>query len=127
MMKIGLKYRKCYLVLVVVAMALLGTPAAFAFSNPNPGVFPPGSHPYGRTYEQWSNAWWQWALSIPTNVNPLLDTTGANCQQGQSGKVWFLAGTLGGSPVVRKCTIPAGKAIFFPVLNTIDFNTGNLC
>jgi hypothetical protein len=29
-------------------------------------------------------------LSIPTSVNPLLDTTGANCVVGQSGSVWIM-------------------------------------
>jgi len=27
--------------------------------------------------------WWQWLLSIPTAVNPNLDSTGANCGVGQ--------------------------------------------
>jgi hypothetical protein len=31
--------------------------------------------------------------------------------------VFFLAGDFGG-PVERTCTVPAGKAIFFPLLNT---------
>jgi len=35
--------------------------------------------------------------------------------------VWFLAGTFGGGPVTRTCTIPAGKAIFFPVTNIVAF------
>jgi hypothetical protein len=32
--------------------------------------------------------------------------------------VWFLTGTFGNVivPIKRKCTIPAGKAIFFPIL-----------
>src|SRR5205085_2065016 len=47
-----------------------------------------------------------------------LDTTGANCREKQSGAVWFLAGTFGG-PVTRNCTISSGKAILFPVLNSI--------
>ena len=35
--------------------------------------------------------------------------------------VWFLTGTFGNIvPVKRKCTIPAGKAIFFPILEKED-------
>jgi hypothetical protein len=30
--------------------------------------------------------------------------------------VWFLAGTFVG-PVTRTCTVPEGKALFFPILN----------
>lgn len=52
----------------------------------------------------------------------MFDTTGANCAAGQSGKVWFLAGVFGGS-VTRTCTVPAGKALFFPVLNAV-FGSG---
>lgn len=124
MMKVGLKYWRCCLVLVTVAMALLETTATFASSNPNPGVFPPDSQPYGLTYGQWSNAWWQWLLSVPASVSPLLDTTGVDCSQGQSGPVWFLAGTPGGPPVTRNCTIPAGKALFFPLVNVLNTNLG---
>ena len=44
------------------------------------------------------------------------DLTGEKCANGQSGPVWILAGTAGGN-VERKCEIPQGKAILFPVLN----------
>ena len=128
MMKASLKYWRCCIVLVAITMALLETTATFACCNPNPGVFPPRSHPYGRTYGEWSNAWWQWALSIPTSVNPLLDRNGADCSEGQSGPVWFLAGTLentaGTKGFFRSCTIPAGKALFFPIANFVNTNLG---
>src|SRR5262249_3225575 len=47
--------------------------------------------------------------------NPALDTTGANCAEGQSGHVWFLAGTFSPGPVIRACTVPPGRALFFPI------------
>lgn len=72
---------------------------------------------FGASYGEWSARWWQWALSIPAESNPILDMDGANCAKGQYDNVWFLAGTFGG-PAVRSCTIPAGKPIFFPLLNT---------
>lgn len=106
--------------LVAVAGIVLGlmvlTTMAFA-RNPNPGVLPLNSHSHGMTYGEWSAAWWQWGLSIPAATNPILDTTGANCAEGQVGQVWFLAGTFGGS-VIRSCTVPAGRALFFPILNS---------
>jgi hypothetical protein len=74
--------------------------------------------------------WWEWVASIPTPENPLLDTTGAECAVGQHGPVWFLTGIFGGSSpthVVRTCTVPAGKDIFFPVANSIFFNTPGVC
>ena len=80
-------------------------------------VFPPDSNPYGVSYAEWTAKWWQWVLSIPKESNPVRDKSGKNCAQGQSGPVWFLAGTFGGS-VVRECTIPAEKSIMFPPLNS---------
>lgn len=73
--------------------------------------------------------WWEWALSIPLSVNPLLDTTGANCMVGQHGGTWFLGGFFGGNPnpISRNCTVPANKMIFFPVYNSINIDTPNVC
>jgi hypothetical protein len=69
------------------------------------------------SYGEWSAKWWQWVLSKPPNVNPLVDKTGELCGIGQSGPIWFLGGTWGYPEVVRNCTIPSGVAIFFPVYN----------
>jgi hypothetical protein len=80
-------------------------------------VFSADSKPYGLTYGEWTSKWWQWGYSIPKNINPAYDDTGKNCAQKQNGPVWFLAGTYGHS-VTRKCYIPAGKAILFPILNS---------
>ena len=54
------------------------------------------------------NEWWQWALSIPSAVNPILDNSGKNCSIGQRGNLWLLAGNTGGR-TVRDCTLPAAK------------------
>lgn len=67
--------------------------------------------------KDYSAKWWQWSLSIPAEVNPLGDTDGSYCSVGQQGDVWFLGGTLDGSPAERSCTIPYGKKIFFPIIN----------
>ena len=45
-------------------------------------------------WKQLSAQWWQWALSIPTSVNPLIDPTGGNGMVGQRGTTWFLAGAF---------------------------------
>ena len=99
-------------------MASLVT-AASAKKNKNPGVLPPQSSPHGKTYGEWGAAWWEWAASIPADSNPLLDQTGESCHEGQSGKVFFLAGTFGETGVVRECTIPTGTALFFPIVNVV--------
>src|SRR3977135_307904 len=66
--------------------------------------------------------WWQWALSIPTDQNPTLDTNGQDCMIGQRGSVWFLAGIFGGGTVSRTCAVPEDTTLFFPLINAINFN-----
>jgi hypothetical protein len=85
----------------------------------NPGILPLNSNAFGRSYGEWSAAWWQWLLSIPNATNPNLATGTVDCTLGQTGHVWFLAGTFGGLPVTRDCTIPTGKALFFSPLNGV--------
>lgn len=74
--------------------------------------------PFGITWEDWTAIWCRWMLSIPKENNPSLDETGKYCSINQNNDhVWFLTGTFGNlKPVVRKCKIPRGKAILFPVL-----------
>jgi hypothetical protein len=59
--------------------------------------------------------------------HPLIDDGAVDCSYGQSGQVWFLGGTYVSNPdpqtgdyvgnASRSCTIPAGTALFFPILN----------
>ena len=54
---------------------------------------------------------------------PAHRSLGRFCAQGQRGDIWFLAGNLDGtpaSPIKRSCTIPAGKALFFPLVNAFS-------
>jgi hypothetical protein len=97
-----------------------------ATNSINPAIFPLDSQPYGLSYGGWTAKWWQWAESIPAEINPQLDQTGEDCAQAQNqtGPVWFLTGTSGGS-VERTCTIPAGKAILIPVLNNINIRAAS--
>ena len=73
--------------------------------------------PHGQTYGRWAAQWYQWVFGIPAAKNPLLDATGANCTERQVDEVWFLAGSNAAGSVVRSCTIPAQKALFFPLIN----------
>jgi hypothetical protein len=61
--------------------------------------------------------WWQWALSAPDECSPVLDETGEFADWRQPEDLWFLAGTYGGR-VVRRCSVPVGRPVFFPVFNT---------
>ena len=70
----------------------------------------------GKSLGEWGEDWWNWVYQFPLETNPLIDTTGELADQGQSGRVWFLAGNIGGT-AVRECTVPPGKLIFFPIIN----------
>ena len=85
----------------------------------NPRVLPPQSNPYGHSYGEWSQKWWQWAYGLPATGHPLFDETGADCGAGQSGPVWFLGGVFNvtGTVVRTECFVPVGKALFFPIVN----------
>ena len=109
----GFLQRACVIVLLSVSAF-----SVTAGENPNPGILPINSTSHGKTYGEWTAAWWQWALGIPEAQNPLTDTTGQFSGVGQSGPVWFLAGTFGFS-AERTVTVPTGKSIFMPVHNWI--------
>lgn len=87
----------------------------------------PASAAFADSTDHLGADWWQWALSIPTPRNPLVDTTGADCGVGQNGNTWFLAGALGGGTVTRSCTVPKKRRIAFPVANQANFNSPNVC
>ncbi|MGF6968720.1 hypothetical protein OKW43_005748 [Paraburkholderia sp. WC7.3g] len=79
----------------------------------------------GMNYGTWSVSWWQYVLSKATPNNPLLDLTGQDCavDQSTSSRVFFLVGTFGpGSATRNNCSVPAGKFLFFPLLNFIDIH-----
>ncbi|MBV9176460.1 MAG: hypothetical protein JO297_05430 [Nitrososphaeraceae archaeon] len=84
-------------------------------NNDDPHIFSINSKPYGSSYSDWCIRWIKWLLEQPRESNPAIDTSGENCAQNQHGPVWFLAGTFGGS-ATRKCNIPLGKAILFPII-----------
>ncbi len=109
----------------VLAALVLAPAMAPADPDSNPGVVPVNARPYGLTYGEWSARWWQWAFSLPHTAHPLLDN--ADCSAGQSGPVFFLGGTFAVIEIApgvilgqatRDCDVPAGKAIFFPIVNT---------
>jgi hypothetical protein len=81
------------------------------------GAYPPDTTPYGKSYAEWSAAWWQWSLSRSTNQINLVSGP-------MSGPVEFLAGAPGSDTETRKVTIPDGTALFFPILSTWDDNSG---
>ena len=86
------------------------------------GVFlivPPNIPTFGATYGEWSARWWQWFYMLPANAtHPSAWSGPSDCGTGQLGPVWFLVGipTAAGTTTID-CHIPAGKALFFPIIN----------
>lgn len=109
--------QKLLIVVMIVSVVIAITRDARADReherNVNPKVF-------GKIYGEWAAEWWKWALAGPNGANAVQDETGEFCDVNQpKGKVWFLAGTFGGTGVERTCTIPANKALFYPLVNVV--------
>ena len=127
-MKSDLKNWRNFVIItgVIVSLAIVAMPIAWAgYGNPNPQVIPPHASAFGKSYSEWSAEWWKWQLKLPAIDHPAFSTDGANCDAGQSGKVWFLTGAFTTevpenefNTIVREsCSVPTGKAIFFPIIN----------
>ena len=80
-----------------------------------PVVIPVDASAFGTSYGELGGEFWNWLAQEPLATNP---GTGGPCEANQSGKVWFLSGSFGGE-LNASCTIPTGKAIFFPALTSI--------
>ena len=80
------------------------------------------SNRYGLSYEEWTQKWWQWILSIPASKNPLNDSTGENASQKQYGPVFFLAGASEANPKVVRNIKLMKKTILFPIYNELRFD-----
>ncbi len=115
--------------------ALLLTAVLPLRADQNPGILPPQAHPYGKSYGQWLGAHWQWLYSIQTASHPLFMDGSVDLSLHQpEGPVWFLGGTFTTTPapaggvvgiVHRTGTVPAGKALFFPIIDSEWDNAGN--
>ena len=79
-------------------------------------VLPPDAEVDGLDLGVWSARSWQWFFSLPEEVNPFFDATGELCGYGQSGPVFFLAGSF--VSVERSCVIPEGVHIFVPLIGS---------
>ena len=76
------------------------------------------SNPYDRSWLSWVELWWKWCYSkadgSPTSDSSREPFTGIQRHK----KVWFLGGSFGGK-ASRKCEIPGGRSIFFPIINDL--------
>jgi hypothetical protein len=106
---------------IVIALLAYLLPV-LSFAAPDDGAIllvPPSEKVASRSQADWSRAWWEWAGSFAEYESPIADKKGTRCQLKQSGPVWFLAGTYGTQRTIRTCTVPAGKHLFFPLINYV--------
>jgi len=94
--------------------------AAVLSTNTGPVVVAPGDvRLNGTSYSQWAAAWWKWSQEMPlTNlagvpIHPFLLDAEFDVAAFQKNDVWFLAAPFG--KVERRCQIPYGKSLFFPI------------
>ncbi|HYF65855.1 MAG TPA: hypothetical protein VD886_23700 [Herpetosiphonaceae bacterium] len=113
--------QRAIVVFAVFAGCLLLQACGGGSPGPQPvTVLRPHQEVGGDSLGTWASRWWQWALAVSPERSPVRDKTGVDCHVGQSGPVWFLAGSYETDPVVRSCAIPADKYVFFPLINSID-------
>ncbi|QCP47704.1 hypothetical protein FAZ95_00025 [Trinickia violacea] len=114
---------KCWrLILALATVATLIGSSHGVLAQQNQDIVPPQQLVDGKSYSDWSAAWWQWLLAIPYGAprpNPAGYQTGAYCQVNQSGSVWFLTGPNPnpGANLTEQCTVPAGQYILLPIIN----------
>jgi hypothetical protein len=83
--------------------------------NASSMLYPLDSQPFGIGYIKGAEGFHKLLYGEPSNTNIATDTSGKYCALDQSGPIWYLAGTAGGA-VVRSCTVPQGKTLFFPLI-----------
>jgi hypothetical protein len=99
--------------LVLVALGSFPEQARGQGGSSNPGIVPPNARYRGLTYGEWGAKWWQAALVIPVDSNPVIS---GGAFGGDDGVV-FLAAVVG-TPTTLNVTVPSGTPLLVPVINT---------
>jgi hypothetical protein len=116
LLAVGLLASLAASVTVAETTGATATPKASA-ATASPGlaveIIPPDEPWAGATRAEWIARSWQWALSLPVDVSPVVDQTGELCGYGQSGPLFFLTGST--SSVDKRCVVAQGTAILVNV------------
>jgi hypothetical protein len=113
------RMKSVFAIVGIVSGLMTSVQMASADGNSTPSVVPPQAESFPLTYGEWGARWWQYVLGIPTDENPINDTTGAQCQLGQWGPAFFLVGPPGNGRTTRSCDVPADAGLFFPIINIV--------
>ena len=75
------------------------------------------SNPGVKNVDQLTAGWYGWQQTHYSGFD--FGAGLVDCGLGQKGEIWYLGGTGGADPVERECMdpIPAGKRLFFPLIN----------
>jgi hypothetical protein len=105
---------------LMTVLGLVSGSASIAAQEATPAagaeILPPDVEVAGASLAEWSARSWQWFFSVPQEINPFFDETGALCGYGQSGPVFFLAGAE--QSLERSCVVPLGTHIFVPLVGS---------
>jgi hypothetical protein len=114
-----------------VCQSLIGITMIFAVAceaRADVQILKPDQIVAGHTQLYWAQTWWQWLLSIPAAINPANDPDGRFAANGNNFDVFFLAGTFSpGGTASRTITVPFGKPVFFPVVNSVFAAVNTTC
>jgi hypothetical protein len=112
------------LLATTAVVTLLSGRPALAGDDGNPQILAPG---FSAVYSALSVAHWKWTYSIPAANHPLLQDGNVDLSLDQPpGPIWFLGGSFAAVPSTnggytatasRTGTVPADKALFFPILD----------
>lgn len=108
------------------SMVALGLAAVMAAAPLNSTMAAGDFKLFGKTYGDWSAAWWQWQERFYPEFG--FGEGSVDCRLGQRGPVWFLGGT-GGGEAERTCNrpIPRYVRLFIPLVNAADFDDEESC
>jgi hypothetical protein len=97
---------------VVIAAVMVGATIESRANDKAVVIVPPDAKYHGKTYGEWSAAFWQYALALPVEGHPFLNEE-VDFSAGQTGSVWFWGAPDG--PFTRHISMPAGKALFLTI------------
>lgn len=85
--------------------------------EPRTFLYQTSDNPFGISYKEWTERWWQWFVGIPNNSHPADDPSGAFAHTNQAhNNVFFLAGAVNRRAVRTLNNISSDKALLLPIL-----------
>ncbi len=111
--------------LVFASLMLIPLESSASSQSTEPRFFPVKSSPYGTPFQEWTQKWWQWYLSVPKQNNHNFEAVSGyvpkECSflQNASSPVFFVPYVLRekGVQATASCEIPPNKAVMVGIDN----------